>query len=297
LLQEEILHLKDRSDDGICGKSRLARARETFGTAIAAERFAAATFRNQARLSGVLQTDQLLGPEALQNLKRSVTDLWSGSENAGHIGILEEGLKWQAISVSPQDAEMLATRKFGVEQIARMFRLPPPILGDLSGGNFSSLVELNRWFAQHSISPWLTKWERAVERLLFSEAQRASFEVEFDKFYPAPPRRKPTLEPHDGIEVFRDCYITKCRELGVDIGAEIGIVTAEQSKLAGGQTTVTTPKVNCPDCHGRGTITSKKTGTTVNCKKCSGSGIAPASTKPNGRRLEADLAEQTKRRQ
>src|SRR5262245_17054634 len=69
-------------------------------------------------------------------------------------------MTWQALSVSPKDAEMLASRQFSIQQIARMCRLPPPLLGDLSGGNFSSLVELGRWFASHCIAPWCTRWER-----------------------------------------------------------------------------------------------------------------------------------------
>lgn len=180
LLQDEMLHLKDRSDDGIVGKSRLQRARETFGTALATEKFAGRTYRNQAQLSGVLQADGAISDLTAQRLKEYMRTCLSGSGNAGQIAVLEEGLKWQSISVSPKDAEMLSSRQFGVVQIARLFRLTPPLLGDLSGGNFSSLVELNRWFAQHTISPWLTKWERTIERALFSEEGRLTHEVEFD---------------------------------------------------------------------------------------------------------------------
>ena len=181
LLPDEILHLKDRSDDGVCGNSRLARARETFGTAIATEQFAARTYRNSAALSGVLQSDNQLTESAINHLKTQIKDGYTGTGNAGRVMVLEEGLKWQAISVAPKDAEMLASRQFGIQQISRMFRFPPPLLGDLSGGNFSSLVELGRWFAQQTIVPWLTRWERCLERSLFSDTSaRSSYEVEFD---------------------------------------------------------------------------------------------------------------------
>jgi HK97 family phage portal protein len=180
LLSDEMLHLKDRSDDGIVGKSRLHRARETFGTAAATERFAASTFRNGAALSGVLIHPDQIGEEAAKNLRTSFEKIYSGTENAGRVGILEEGLKWQAISVSAEDAQMLESRRLGVENIARVFRVPPPVLGDLSNGSYNNVSELGRWFYAHTIQPWLVRWEKLIERALFSEAGRASYEVEFD---------------------------------------------------------------------------------------------------------------------
>lgn len=179
LLAEEMLHLKDRSDDGWVGKSRLARARETFQTAAATERFAGATYRNGASLSGVLSMPDRLTEAAAKRLSASF-DEHKGAGNAGKVAVLEEGLKWTAISVSPIDAQMLESRRFSVEQIARLFRVPPPVLGDLSHGSYSNVTELGRWFYQHTIMPWLTKWERTIERSLFSEEGRRTHEVEFD---------------------------------------------------------------------------------------------------------------------
>jgi len=176
-LADEVLHLKDRSDDGIVGRSRLQRAREAFGITIATERHAANTFRNGATLSGVLQHPETIGPEAVERLRESFEALHKGSGNAGRIGVLEEGVKWQATSVAPEDAELLASRRFGVETIARIYRVPPPVLGDLSHGNYSNVVELNRVFAVHCIRPWATKWEAAIGRALLTDR---SVEVEFD---------------------------------------------------------------------------------------------------------------------
>jgi HK97 family phage portal protein len=175
-----MLHLKDRSDDGVIGKSRLARARETFGTAIATERYAASTFRNGAALSGVLSHPDAIGEDASQRLRTSFEQTYSGADKAGRIAVLEEGLKWQAVSVSPDDAQMLESRRFSTMALARIFRVPPPVLGDYEGGNYSSVSEVGRWFYSHTIMPWLNKWERLIERALFSSATRRQFEVEFD---------------------------------------------------------------------------------------------------------------------
>ena len=180
LLADEVLHLKDRSDDGILGKSRLHRARETFQTAMAVERFAGSTYRNGAALSGVVTHPDQIGPEAAKTLRESIEALYRGSSNAGRIGVFEEGMSWTALSVSPEDAQMLESRRFSIEQIARMFRIPPPVLGDLSNGSYSNVTELGRWFAGHTIRPWLVKWERTIERALFSTEGRRVHHVEFD---------------------------------------------------------------------------------------------------------------------
>jgi HK97 family phage portal protein len=180
LVADEILHLKDRSDDGVVGKSRLQRARETFAIAEATERFAASTYRNSARLSGVLSTPEGLSDTALENIKNTFVGRYAGPDKAGSVPVLEEGLKWQSISVSPEDAQMLESRRFSVEQVARLFRIPPPILGDLSHATYSNVYELNKMFYSHCIMPWLTKWERCIERSLFSEDGRRNHEVEFD---------------------------------------------------------------------------------------------------------------------
>lgn len=180
LLPEEVFHLRDRSDDGIIGVSRLRRAGETFATVAATEQFAASTYRNGAHLSGVVTHPEQIGPDAARTLRESLESLYSGASNAGRFGVLEEGMTWQALSVSPEDAQMLESRRFGVEQIARIYRVPPPVLGDLSNGSYSNVTELGRWFATYTITPWINRIERAIERALFSEEGRRTHAVEFD---------------------------------------------------------------------------------------------------------------------
>jgi HK97 family phage portal protein len=209
LVAAEIFHLRDRSDDLFVGKSRLARARETFSIAEATERFAASTYRNSARLSGVLSTPEGLSDTAVENIKNSFAFRFGGADKAGILAVLEEGLKWQSISVSPQDAEMLASRRFSVEQIARIFRVPPPVIGDLTHGTYSNVEELGRWFAMHTVSPWLCRWESAIEKQLFSEAGRRDHTVEFDT---------DELLRGDQLKRFQ-CY---------RIGREIGLYSANE---------------------------------------------------------------------
>jgi len=180
LLPEQVLHLKDRTDDGVVGRSRLSRARETFATAIATERFAASTYKNGAALTGVLQTPEAISDATAARLRTSFDDIYKGSGNAGKVAVLEESLTFKAISVSPADAEMLASRRLGVENICRIFRVPAPIAGDLTHATYSNITELNRTFTTHTLSPWLTRWEAALRRSLLSAAARQNYLIEFD---------------------------------------------------------------------------------------------------------------------
>lgn len=181
LLPEEMLHLRDRSDDGIIGKSRLQRTREALGTTIATETHAAATFKNGVRLSGVLSHPEALSTDAHKHLRDSFTDKFAGSSKAGQVAVLEEGIKWQSISVSPEDAELLASRRFGTETIARIFRVPLPMLGDISNGSYANVVELNRMFATHCLTPWIVRLEQVIMRDLLSEEGKRTHVVEIDQ--------------------------------------------------------------------------------------------------------------------
>src|SRR5690606_255056 len=121
-----------------------------------------------------------IGPEAAKTLRESLQSLYGGSENAGRIGVLEEGMDWQALSATPHDAELSEARRLAVLEVCRVFNVPAPLLNELSNANYSNLVELRRQFAAGTIQPWLVKWEQAIRRDLFSEEGRRGFEIEFD---------------------------------------------------------------------------------------------------------------------
>ncbi len=183
LLPEEMLHLKDRSDDAIMGKSRLQRAREAFGTAIASERFAANVFRNGANPTGFVSFapgGNPLSDTAFNRLRDQLRGDLQGTENTGKIAILEEGATWHPISVTPLDVQALESRRFSVESICRLFGVPPQLVGDTSKVANSNVVEAARYFARFCIAPWLTKWEAALARSLLSSTDRATHEFSFD---------------------------------------------------------------------------------------------------------------------
>jgi HK97 family phage portal protein len=176
LLQAEVLHIRDRSDDGLIGRSRLHRAAETVSSALAVQEFAGAMYANQVVPSGVLEAEGKLSAESLKMLAERFREAFSGSGNAKKSLVLDQGLTWKSISISPEDAELLASRRFTTEELARLFQVPPPIVGDYTHNTFTNAATAGRWFASFTLQPWIKKIEAAIDRALLSE----EFEIEID---------------------------------------------------------------------------------------------------------------------
>jgi len=178
LLADEVLHLKDRSDDGVMGKSRIQVAREMLGGVLAAQEHGNKTFANGARLSGVLQTPNVMTDEAIARLATSWQQQFAGTGNSGKTAILENGLTYAQLSMSNEDAQWLQSRQFSIEEVCRIFRVPPVLVADLRHANFSNSVEMNRWFVTHTLRRWLTMWEEGCERALLGPMARKRYFIE-----------------------------------------------------------------------------------------------------------------------
>jgi HK97 family phage portal protein len=178
LLQEEVFHLKDRTENGITGRSRIRIARDTLGLAISQQDHGAKTFANGTRLSGVLQTPHQMNDEALKRLSKSWRSQFQGADNAGKTAILENGLEYKQMSMSLEDAEWLAAMKFSVEQVCRIFRVPPTMAGDLTHGNYSNTSETARHFVIHTLKRHLVMWEQAISRALLGPIARQRYFAE-----------------------------------------------------------------------------------------------------------------------
>lgn len=166
LLQDEVFHLRGISSDGIAGLSTIAYARESMGLSIAAEEYGARMFSQSARPSGVLQTDQKLGSEAFKRLKADWERMHTGVQNAGKVAILEEGLTWQQMGLTNEDAQFLESRKFQINEVARWFRVPPHMIADLERATFSNIEEMGLEFVVYSLMARLRRWEQAIARSL-----------------------------------------------------------------------------------------------------------------------------------
>lgn len=180
LRQDEVMHLKDLTLDGIVGVSRIYLGRESVGLALAAEQFGSRMFSNGATPSGVVEHPSQLSDVAYSRLKEEVDAKWSGLHNAHRAIILEEGMKWAQISTDPDKAQLLETRKFTVTDAARLYRIPPHMIGDLERSTHSNIEQQSIEFVVYSVVPWLVRIEQAVRRDLFTQADRKTHTAEFE---------------------------------------------------------------------------------------------------------------------
>ncbi len=180
LLQAEVLHLRDRTDDGLVGRSRLHRAGAVVDAGRTIQDFSAALYRNGINPSGVLEVPGVLKHGQLDDLQSHFKSAFGGTENTARALVLEQGMAWKQVSISPEDAELLASRRFQGEELARLYNVPPPIIGDLTHGTFTNSETAGRWFAQHTLTPWIRKIEAEFVRAVFTEAARATHEIELD---------------------------------------------------------------------------------------------------------------------
>ncbi|MCA0241411.1 MAG: phage portal protein [Proteobacteria bacterium] len=178
LLQEEIFHLRHRSADGVLGVSPIAAAREVVELAIAEREHGTATFRNGTKATGVLRFPGKLSVQQREAIAQSWSSQHAGAHNHGRTPILEEGVDYTPVSMTLEDAEWIGARAFSVEEICRLFRVPPTVVGDLRHGNYSNSVEMARQFATLTLRRYLTMWEQAIGRCLLTEAGRRIYFAE-----------------------------------------------------------------------------------------------------------------------
>jgi HK97 family phage portal protein len=177
--RENILHIRGQTLNGWLGISPIAYAREAIGLSLATERFGAQLFRNGAKVGGVLEHPGTMTKEAYLRLKDSFDEAHNG-ENAHKTALLEEGVKYNKISMTPDDSQFLETRKFQRSEIASIFRVPPHMIADLERATFSNIEQMALEFVQFSLMPWLNRIEAALERDLLTPEQRRTYCIEFD---------------------------------------------------------------------------------------------------------------------
>lgn len=178
LKPSEVLHIPGLGFDGLVGYSPIAMAKNAIGLAIATEEYGSKFFANGAQPSGVLEH-----PGTIKDPQR-VRDSWmsqfGGSANSNKIAVLEEGLKYTPISISPEQAQFLETRKFQINEIARIFRVPPHMVGDLEKSSFSNIEQQSLEFVKYTLEPWLVRWEQSIQRTLFSAEEKKTYFVRFN---------------------------------------------------------------------------------------------------------------------
>ena len=178
---KNIMHIRGFGLDGVCGMMPMKTGRDVIGSAMAVEESAAKIFEQGLQSSGFLSAENALSDEQRERL-RSYMAAFTGSKNAGKIMVLEGGLKYQGVTMNPEDAQMLESRSFSIEEICRWFRVPSFMVGHTTKQSSwaSSLEGMNLQFLTHTLRPLLVNIEQEIGRCLLDSDDEvfAEFSVE-----------------------------------------------------------------------------------------------------------------------
>ena len=178
LSPSDVLHIPGLGFDGLIGYSPIAMAKNAIGLAIATEEYGAKFFANGAAPAGVLEHPGTIKDPL--RVKESWNSAYQGSSNAHKIAVLEEGMKYTPIGIAPEQAQFLETRKFQINEIARIFRVPPHMLADLEKSSFSNIEQQSLEFVKYTLDPWVVRWEQSMWRVLFSESEKPEYFIRFN---------------------------------------------------------------------------------------------------------------------
>jgi len=175
--REEIMHIPGLGFNGLVGFSPIAMEKNALGTTLAVERYGSAFFKNGAQPAGVLEHPGVLKDP--QKIRDNWMNAYGGAGNAHKVAVLEEGMQYKPISLPPEDSQFLSTREFGVEEICRMFQVPPHLVQDLKRSTFNNIEHQGIAFVQYSLMPWLIRIEKGIIKDLLLEEEQDTY---FPKF-------------------------------------------------------------------------------------------------------------------
>lgn len=178
LSPRDVLHVPGLGFDGLVGYSPIAMAKNAIGLAIATEEYGSKFFANGATPGGILEHPGVVkDPE---RVRESWNTAFGGSANANKVAVLEEGMKYTPISISPNEAQFLETRKFQIDEIARIFRVPPHMIGDLEKSSFSNIEQQSLEFVKYTLDPWVCRWEQSMQRALLKPDEKPQYFLKFN---------------------------------------------------------------------------------------------------------------------
>ncbi|WP_270270425.1 phage portal protein [Enterocloster clostridioformis] len=178
LRQEDVLHIPGLGFDGLVGYSPIAMAKNAVGMTMACEEYGASFFENGATPGGVLEHPGVLKDPA--KVREGWHSVYGGSKNSGKVAVLEEGMKYQQIGIPPEEAQFLETRKFQINEIARLYRIPPHMIGDLDKSSFSNIEQQSLEFVKYTLDPWVIRWEQSLQKSLFLPQEKKQYFVKLN---------------------------------------------------------------------------------------------------------------------
>lgn len=178
LPQEDVLHVPGLGFDGLIGYSPIALAKNAIGMTLATEEYGASFFRNGANPGGVLEHPGILKDP--KRVRDSWNEVYKGVANAHKVAVLEEGMKYTQIGIPPEEAQFLQTRKFQINEIARLYRIPPHMVGDLEKSSFSNIEQQSLEFVKYTLDPWVVRFEQSFKRALFLPEEKKTHFIKFN---------------------------------------------------------------------------------------------------------------------
>lgn len=178
--KHEILHVPGLSFNGLVGYSPIAMAKNAIGMAMATESYGAHFFANSSNPSGILEHPGNLGDENVTIVRDTWDMLYRGADKSGRLAVLENGMKFHQISIPPEQAQFLETRKFQLAEIARIFRVPLHMIGDLDKSSFSNIEQQSLEFVKYTLDPWVVRWEQAMWQALLLPGEQDDYFIKFN---------------------------------------------------------------------------------------------------------------------
>lgn len=178
LKAEDVLHIPGLGFDGLIGYSPIAMAKNAVGMMLACEEYGASFFANGANPGGVLEHPGVLKDPS--KVRESWNSVYRGVNNAHKIAVLEEGMKYQQIGIPPEEAQFLETRKFQINEIARLYRIPPHMVGDLDKSSFSNIEQQSLEFVKYTLDPWVIRWEQSLQRSLLLPGEKGKYFIKLN---------------------------------------------------------------------------------------------------------------------
>ncbi|MBB40966.1 MAG: phage portal protein [Hyphomonas sp.] len=171
LEQDQVLHIRGMSDDGVVGQSILQHAREVLGIGDAGQAHAGRFFRNGNFLDTVLEAENSLGDEGAENLRKSI-DAYRGADPTTRTLVLEQGVKMKQLNLSARDVEFIEQRKLSIMEIAMFLGVPPALLGFMEGApalGGGGMEQISIGFRTYTLGDWFEAFEGAIERDLLGD--------------------------------------------------------------------------------------------------------------------------------
>jgi HK97 family phage portal protein len=171
VLADDMLHIYGLSTDGVQGVNPVSLFRDAIGAGVACERYAGTYFANGSKPAGAISTPGKVSPDNAKYIREQWERMHGGLSNAHRVALLQEGAQYVPIAASNEDSQFLETRRFSVEDVARILRIKPHMLGDLTKSSYASIEAQNLEYVQLTLMPWIKRWESEVNRKLIQNGE------------------------------------------------------------------------------------------------------------------------------